>query len=174
MNISMTLFGVLFIFAIGIGSAVAIMIGNSLGAERFEEAKVYAKKGLVVAAISGITIGLLMLVIRNSILSLYSVDASVIAYSKSITNIIIIMLPLNCVEFTLFMGILRSGGDTKFCTYVDIGALWLIGLPLALLGAFVFNFSIIIVYLLARMESITRVILCYRRYKTFKWLKNVT
>lgn len=174
MNISMTFFNLLFIFTIGIGSAVAIMIGNSLGAERFEEAKIYAKKGIITAALTGVVVSLLMLLVRNNILAFYSVDPSVMANTKTITNIILIMLPINCVEFTIFIGILRAGGDTKFCTYVDIGALWLVGLPLALLGAFVFHFPLIIVYLLARLESITRVTLCFRRYLTYKWLKNVT
>jgi len=174
MNISMTLFELLFIFSIGIGSAIAIMIGNSLGAEQYAEAKVYAKKGMVVAAGSGLVIAILMLLVRNNILSLYSVDESVIDYAKTITNFVMIYIPINCVELTLFLGILRAGGDTKFCTYVDIGALWLVGLPLALLGAFVFHLPLGFVYLLSRTESITRVILCYRRYKTFKWVQNVT
>jgi Na+-driven multidrug efflux pump len=174
MNISGTLFNLMFIFALSIGSAVSIMIGNSLGADQFDQAKEYAKKGLRAAFICGIIVAGLMFILRDSILSLYSIKPDVLAHARTITNWITIIIPINCVEFTLFIGILRAGGDTKFCTLIDIGALWLAGLPLAVLGAFVFHLPLVFVYLLARTESFTRVILCYIRYRSNKWLNNVT
>ena len=35
------------------------------------------------------------------------------------------------------IGVLRSGGDTRFGFFLDAGTVWLIGVPIALLGAFV-------------------------------------
>lgn len=174
MNISGTLFNLIFIFALGIGSAVSIMIGNSLGADQYDQAKEYAKKGIKAAVICGVIVAGLMLLARDSILSLYSIQPEVLAKARTITNFSTLILPINCIEFTLFIGILRAGGDTKFCTYVDIGALWVVGLPLAVLGAFVFHLPLVFVYLLARTESLTRVVLCYLRYRSNRWVNNVT
>lgn len=174
MNIGGTFFNILFIFAIGIGSAIAILIGNSLGANEFEQAKEYAKKGLMASFVCGVIVSIGVFFVRDGILSLYNIQPHVYDYARSVTNWMMIILPLNCVEFTLFIGILRAGGDTKFCTAVDIGALWLVGLPLAFAGAFIFKLSLIFVYLLARTESLTRSIICYRRFKSNKWINNVT
>ena len=86
----------------------------------------------------------------------------------------LIILPINCIEFTLFIGILRAGGDTTFCAIADIGALWLIGLPLAYSGAFIFALPLMFVYIMARMESLSRTTACYLRYRSFKWVKDIT
>lgn len=174
MNIVNTLFNLLFIFAMGIGSGLSIMVGNSLGADKFEQAKRYAHKGIISAVICGVFVALLMLVFRDGIISLYNVKAEVLENTRSVTNLLMLMMPVVCLEFTVFIGVLRSGGDTVFCAVIDIGSLFLIGLPLAAVGAFVFHLPLVYVYLLARSETIIRALISYIRYKTNKWVKNVT
>ena len=174
MNIVNTLFNLLFIFAMGIGSGLSIMVGNSLGADKFEQAKRYAHKGIIAAVICGVFVALVMLAFRDGILSLYNIKEDVLQNTKSVTNILMFTMPIVCFEFTVFIGVLRSGGDTMFCAVVDVGALFIAGLPLAFLGAFVFDLSLPLVYLLARSESIARALISYIRYKTNKWVKNVT
>ena len=174
MNIVGTIFNLLFIFAMGIGSGLAIMVGNSLGADKFDQAKRYAHKGIIAAAVCGVFVALLMLVFRDSILSLYNIQEEVLQNARAVTNLAMLILPVICVEFTIFIGILRSGGDTLYCAVVDLGALFFIGLPLALVGAFVFHWPLPIVYLLVRTETIVRTIASFIRYKTDKWVKNVT
>jgi len=112
--------------------------------------------------------------LRSTILSFFNVDPEIVEGAKTILLIMLIILPINCVEFTLFIGILRAGGDTKFCAIVDIGALWLIGLPLAFSGAFIWALPLMFVYMLVRVESISRTTACYLRYRTFKWVKDIT
>ena len=94
--------------------------------------------------------------------------------AKDVTNILMLILPVICIEFTLFIGVLRSGGDTLYCAVVDLSALFFVGLPLALVGAFVFHWPLPIVYLLARSETIVRAVASFIRYKTNIWVKNVT
>jgi putative MATE family efflux protein len=174
MTIANTLFNFLFIFALGIGSGLAIMVGNSLGADKFDQAKRYAHKGIIAAALTGVFVALVMLVFRDIILSLYSIQEDVLQNAKDVTNILMLILPVICIEFTLFIGVLRSGGDTLYCAVVDLSALFFVGLPLALVGAFVFHWPLPIVYLLARSETIVRAVASFIRYKTNIWVKNVT
>ncbi len=174
MNIVNTLFNLLFIFAMGIGSGLSIMVGNSLGADKFKQAKRYAHKGIIAAVICGIFVAGVMFIFRDSILSLYKVDESVVQNTKDVTNMLMLLLPVICLEFTLFIGVLRSGGDTVFCAAIDIGTLFLVGLPLAFVGAFVLDWPLPLVYLLARSETIVRTVVSYIRYKTNIWVKNVT
>ena len=150
------------------------MVGNSLGADKFDQAKRYAHKGIIAAVICGAFVSLVMLIFRDGILSLYRVDQSVIQNTKEVTNMMMLLLPIVCLEFTLFIGVLRSGGDTVFCAAIDIGTLFLIGLPLAYIGAFVLHWPLPLVYLMARSETFVRTIVSYIRYRTNKWVKNVT
>jgi len=174
MNISFVIFNISFVIALGIGQALGIMIGNSLGARDFDKAKRDAKRALPTAFFMGIVIAAIMFLLRTSILSLYNVSPDIIKQVNNVLYAMLGLLPINCVAFTLFIGILRAGGDTKFCTIVDVGALWLIGLPLAFLGAFVLKLPVVFVFILARMESISRVIVCFIRYRSFKWVKDIT
>lgn len=174
MNIVDTLFSMLFIFAGGIGNGLSILIGNSLGADKFERAKRYSRKGIISAVVCGVFVALVMLVFRDGILSLYNIKPNVLQDTKDITNILMAMMPIVCFEFTLFIGVLRAGGDTISCAVIDVGSLYIFGLPLAFLGAFVFHLPLPYVYLLSRAETIGRAIASYVRYKSNVWVKNVT
>jgi len=52
--------------------------------------------------------------------------------------------------------------------------MWFIGVPLTILGAFVFQFPVFFVYALSVVEEICKTILCLIRLKSGRWLKNIT
>ena len=54
----------------------------------------------------------------------------------------------------VFIGVFRSGGDTNYSMIVDAGSIWLIGVPLAFVGAFVFDLPVYWVYVLVVTEEI--------------------
>lgn len=47
-------------------------------------------------------------------------------------------------------------------------------IPLALLGCFVFNWSVITVYIVMCLDEIIKVPFIPRRYKKYLWVKNLT
>ena len=69
---------------------------------------------------------------------------------------------------------MRSGGDTVFSLILDGFVIWLVGVPLAALGAFVFNLPIQWVYLLVLSEELTKFIFGLWRYFSKKWINNLT
>ena len=72
------------------------------------------------------------------------------------------------------VGILRGGGDTRFCLVVEMVSLWLIGLPLAACGAFVFALPVPVVLLLMRSDEIVKSFVCFIRLHGNKWVRDVT
>ena len=72
------------------------------------------------------------------------------------------------------MGVLRSGGDTKVCLFLDCSGVWLIGIPMAFIGGLVLKQPIYIVYAMVTLEEVYKTILSYIRYRQKKWLKNLT
>ena len=69
--------------------------------------------------------------------------------------------------------ILRSGGDTLFCLFMDLSGVWLIGVPMAFIGGLYFKLPIYIVYGMVLSAEIYKTVLGYIRYKQGKWLKNL-
>ena len=66
-------------------------------------------------------------------------------------------------------GILRSGGKTKYVMYIDLIGTWIFGVPLGLLSAFVWNFSIPYVYFILSLEECVRFAITLVIFKSRKW-----
>ena len=118
--------------------------------------------------------GLLLQLIKAPILSLYKVSPEVIENAGYIINVVTFFLWVRVNNMTTVVGILRAGGDTRFSLFLDGIIIWLVGVPLAYLGAFVFHFPVYLVYLCAMSEEATKWILGLRRYLSRKWINNLT
>ena len=173
MNIVVSIDQLAFVFFIGIGHACAILVGNCIGAGDEEKAFRYAARSEALGMLGAIGIGSLILVSSNSILSLYNVPPIVIEYAHRVLTILGLLLWLRASNMILFIGIFRSGGDTRFALVLDGVIIWVVGVPLAFLGAFVFHLPVYWVYLLVMSEEITKWLLGVYRFFSRKWIHNL-
>ena len=157
----------------GFGNAAAIMIGNKIGEKKEEEAFLYAKIFIILNPILGILMGVLIYVGAPSILFAYNISAEVQSYSKDMLHILAFFLWVKVFNYTNVVGILRSGGDTKYCLFLDIGGMWLVGVPLVALTGLYFHLPIEIVYIFVFMEEIAKFIVGLPRIASKKWINNL-
>ncbi|HEX2927637.1 MAG TPA: MATE family efflux transporter, partial [Ruminiclostridium sp.] len=75
---------------------------------------------------------------------------------------------------TIVVGIFRGGGDTKFGLFLDVTTMWGGSILFGALSAFVFKWSVPIVYIILMSDEIIKIPLIFWRYKCLKWLRNVT
>jgi Na+-driven multidrug efflux pump len=75
--------------------------------------------------------------------------------------------------YLIIVGILRSGGDTKFCMIIDMIFVWLIGVPLAFITVLVFKWPIYLVLAAVFSEEALKLFVVYKRVKTRKWLNSL-
>ena len=73
----------------------------------------------------------------------------------------------------LSRGVLRSGGDTLMCLFIDTSGVWFIGIPLAFIGGLVLKQPIYVVYGMVLLEEVYKAIIGYWRYRQKKWLRNL-
>lgn len=173
-NIAIALDRLVFVVFIGLGNACAIMIGNQIGSGRPEQAAIYGKKYLLIGLMGAAGFGLLMFLIKNPILSLYRVSPQTIQFAERILLVMILSLPIRSLNLILLIGILRSGGDTIFAMLIDAGVIWAVGVPMALLGAFVFNLPVYLVYLMVITEEILKATLGLIRFLRGRWVNTLT
>ena len=112
--------------------------------------------------------------VKDPILSLYKVSPEVIQNASHIVNVVSFFLWVRINNVTTVVGILRAGGDTRFSLFLDGIIIWIVGVPMAFLGAFVFDFPVYFVYLCAMSEEATKWVLGIRRYLSRKWINNLT
>ncbi len=173
MNIVGTLEQVAFVLFIGISNATSVLVGNRIGADKEDEAFVYAGRSLGLGIVGGILIGTMLQLVKGPILSLYNVSPEVINNASNIINVITCFLWVRVNNMTIVVGVLRAGGDTRFSLFLDGIIIWIVGVPMAYLAAFVLDLPVYYVYLFAMSEELTKWILGMFRYRSRKWINNL-
>ncbi len=173
MNIVGTIDQVALVLFMGISNATSVLVGNRIGAAKEEEAFVYAGRSLGLGILGGILIGAALQLVKVPILSLYKVSPEVIEDAGFIINVITFFLWIRVNNMTIVVGILRAGGDTRFSLFLDGIIIWLVGVPLAYMGAFVLHFPVYFVYLCAMSEETAKWLLGMVRYRSRKWINNL-
>ena len=74
---------------------------------------------------------------------------------------------------TSAMGVLRAGGETKACLYIDIIGMWIVSIPLTYYCAFVLQLPLFWVALATYSEEVTKAFLFMWRVQQKKWMRNL-
>ena len=82
-------------------------------------------------------------------------------------------MPVRFITVLLIIGILRGGGDVKKALFIEIITMWCVGIPLCVLGTYVFKWPIHMVFALVLLEEISKLILSLKRYRSKKWIHNI-
>jgi putative MATE family efflux protein len=173
-NISSTIENLAFVLFIGLSNAAAIMIGGRIGAGEENRAFNYARRSLLITIIGAILIGGVIFTGRGLILSLYNVSESTRTFAHYILGIVSFVFWIRVSNMMMIVGILRSGGDTRFSFVLDVGTVWVIGIPLALIGAFVFHLPVYGVMLMIMAEELVKFGVGIFRVRSGRWVHNLS
>jgi putative MATE family efflux protein len=165
-NISMVLF-------FGIANACCVMLGNKIGADCEDEAFVYAKKFAVLGPALGAFIGAFLILNAGMMVAGYNVSLELKETAARILTVFAAVLAIRIFNLINIVGILRSGGDTKFTLFLDSGSVWLIGVPLAIFGSTVLELPVYWVMAMVSVEEIFKAILGLHRLFSKKWVRNI-
>lgn len=173
MNIVSTVEQLAFVLFFGVSSATSVMVGNNIGAGEEEKAHAYAGRSLYLAAIGGLLVGALLQLVKAPVLSLYNVSPEVIRNAAGVINVMTFFLWMRVSNMTIVIGILRAGGDTRYSLFLDGFIIWIVGVPMAYLAAFVLHLPVYFVYLFVMSEETAKYILGIVRFRSRKWINNL-
>lgn len=157
----------------GIAGASTVLIGNKVGAGLMDEAKDDAIRISILSCLIGIVIAILLSSTSGYILSFFNVSQEVKYTSKIILYVVSIILIIRVFNITCIVGLLRGGGDTGYSLKLEAITMWLIGVPLAFIGAFIIKLPVQYVVALVTVEEIIKSIFCFKRLRSDKWIKNI-
>lgn len=162
------------VVAFGLSNSSAIMIGNSIGEGKEEEAIDYSKKFIQASFVVSIILGLALALTAPLILNLFNVSSGVRSSTLIMLYVISIIFFVRFTGMIIIVGILRGAGDARSALMIEGFTMWFIGVPLTIMGAFLFKLPVHLVYALAILEEITKLILGLIRLKSQRWINNVT
>ncbi|THB80440.1 MAG: MATE family efflux transporter [Desulfobacteraceae bacterium] len=157
----------------GLFHAGAIMVGNSIGAQRNQQAYQYGKYLLGVQFTAAIFAGGTMILFRDIILGFYNISDQAYMNAYYLMFVAGVVLCVKITNFTNIVSVLRGGGDTRFGFLLDLTGVWMIGVPMAFMGAFYFHLPVYWVMALVVTEEIYKLAFGIRRFFSRKWIRNL-
>lgn len=172
-QIASTVEKLFFIFSFGLGSACSVMIGNELGANRIEEAKIYAGRFIRLGILLSAGIALIMAIIAIPATWMFNVSPAIRWAAACILFVNALTYLMKMVSTILIIGVFRGGGDTTFSFVLEMCCVYLIGVPLAFIGALFLKLPIYIVVLMVSVEEVIKSLIGLYRVRQGVWARNL-
>jgi len=157
-----------------VGNAAAVLIGEVLGQGRRQTAWRYSKRIMNITWLLNLTMTAVILLMRQPVADIYNFDAGTTDMLMKALFVYALFMTPKMLEYMMICGILRAGGDTVFCLYMDSGLNMLMQVPMAFLAVLVFHLPLHWAMVVANSSEIIKVVLCYWRYYSKKWMNVVT
>lgn len=115
--------------SMGIGSSLATVVGQNLGADNVKRAKEAVKSSTVLSTVFLVIGGLIMLPFSKQIVMAFSSDPEVISSGTDYLNMIIYSIPLMGF-FQVLVGVFQGSGHTISAMVIMMGRLWGLRIPM--------------------------------------------
>lgn len=159
---------------IGMSNAAAVLVGNQIGAKNYEQVYYQAIGVTVLSLLVGIAVAILLYFTQGLVLDAFSAltdETRVLA--EKFMLVLCVAIILRSVPMMTIVGVLRAGGDVKFCLYQDLVAQWMIGIPLAAFAAIGLGWQPEWIYMLFLTEEAIKWAGSLYRMNTRKWIRNL-
>ncbi len=162
------------VVAFGVANATAVILGKAIGENKEELAKVYAKRFVRLTIYLGI-IGAFIILIASQI------ARQTLSLSEEARNYLFVMMIVmtyfaiaQAYNTTMVVGVFRAGGDINFGLFLDCTTMWLGSILCGFIAAFILKLPVSVVYIILLSDELIKLPLTTWRYKTMKWVKNIT
>ncbi len=158
----------------GTANASAVLLGKRIGEGNHSGAYDWAGRFALLGLALGFGMGLILVPARKLIPLLFLLEPEILRQAQAMVLCLAASFPVKVFNLHLVVGICRSGGDTRFGAFFDIFGVWVVGVPMALLGAFVWKLEPWLVFLLLCSDEAAKFGLGLWRLASRKWLRDVT
>ena len=173
-SIAMTMKNLVNCFCMGLACGGAILVGNELGADQLDTAKRYGGKVVKLALTSGTVTAVVLVAMTPLISRVVELSPQSQEYLKWMIPVCAFNLIGMANNSAVISGIFPAGGDTRFGFICDTITLWCVVVPLGLLGAFVWDLPIWVVYFFINMDEWVKIPAVFHHYRKYQWVKNLT
>ena len=140
-----------------------------------EQAKQEGGRLVRVSVISGMISGLVLLLLSPLVMRFAGhLTDTAQGYLRFMLYVCCYYMVGKSVNGTVIAGVFCAGGDTRFGLICDTVNMWCVIVPLGLLAAFVFKWSVPVVYFLLNLDEFTKMPAEWIHYHKYKWVRNLT
>ena len=171
-NIANTINNLFNVMLIAMGDAVAIIIGQLLGAGRYEEARDQDNKIIAFTVMSSVAIGGIMFLLAPMFPEIYNTTNEAKRIAVHFLMAYALFMPqmgfLHTIYFTL-----RSGGRTIITFIFDSVFMWVVTVPLAYVLSRYTDLYVVWVYVILTVAEWLKCIIGFLMVKRGIWINNI-
>ena len=158
----------------GVSAAGGIMVGNELGAGDLPKGKLYGQRLSKLSVLIGFLSTALVLAVTYPVTGMIKLTDDARSYLMGMMVIMAFYMIGRAINTVVINGIFAAGGDTLFDVYSLAVFMWGLAVPLAILGAFVFHWPVLVVYACTCVDEVGKLPWVYAHYRKYKWVKDLT
>ena len=171
-NIATTVSNLFKVVFLSMGNAVAIMVGQALGANDIERAKNCTWRLMTLSVGSNLIMATLLALFAPAIPNIYNTEPHVRQIATQLIYVVAVMMPAysfsHCCYFTL-----RSGGKTIITFLFDSVFTWCVNVPAAWLLAYKTGLGIAPLYFGVQALEMVKVVVGFVLVKKGVWIHNI-
>ncbi|HGY5295976.1 TPA: MATE family efflux transporter [Aeromonas salmonicida] len=169
-----TLESILISLFFGLAVACSTLLGHRLGAEEYEAAWQHSQLFLLLAPIGALLVGIAVWLLQTNLLQwVGNLPGSLMGEASQVLAVMCLGMLLKVFNMVGIIGVLRSGGDVNYSIFIDIIAMWCIGLPLAWVAVSLLGWPLSWVVAVVLLEELCKVFLVLHRIRQRHWLRNL-
>lgn len=157
----------------GVANAAGVMIGNTIGEGKKEEAYDQGQTFYLLSVLCGIFNCIVICIAGPLTVKLYELQPSTVAITNQMMIAYAFVMIFGAIQSVMTKGVLRGGGDTKFLLKADILFLWIASIPLGILAGLVLHAPGWITVIFLKIDYVMKSVWCITRLRSGKWIKNV-
>ena len=158
----------------GLASGGGILVGNELGAGNLSTGREYGDRLMKLSFVCGLLSTAIMFAVTPLLIHVVKLTVQARYHLIGMMCIMAVYMIGRTVNTIVINGIFAAGGDTLFDMYSLVVTMWMIAVPLAALGAFVFHWPVEVVYACTCLDEVGKIPWVIYHYKKYKWVKDLT
>ncbi len=167
-SIANVIFHMVGVAAFGTAGASAIIIGQAVGSGDIAKVKQYARTLQGVFLMVGVVSGLTLFLVKDPVLTLYQLEPDTLVMTRQLLIVLSVTIVGTSYQMAALTGIVRAGGATHFVLVHDLFWIWGFVMPSALVAAFVFQASPVVVFALLKSDQILKCFVAVFKVNRFR------
>ncbi len=160
--------------AVGAASATNVSIGKIIGSGKQDKIRDHVKTFQIMFVCMGIVCALILFALTEPVLSLYSFSEESRSLARSFLHILCFIMAGMCYQMPVNAGIIKGGGDTRYCMILDLISIWGIVIPLSFVCAFVIHAPPTAVVWCLNLDQIFKCVPAFIKVNFGHWCKKLT
>lgn len=171
-NITSVISQLVFVIFGGMSTAIAVMVGNTLGKNKLDKARDNANKLVFASIVLACVMGIILFILSFFIIDIYDVLPETKQFATFNIRVNAIFIPIVSFNMAMYFT-LRAGGDARSTFIMDSGYMWVVQVPIVFLLSRLTDLPMTMLFLIVQLLEIPKMGFAYTRYRKEHWVRNL-